>query len=151
MDPARPLVLTRDQHALLGELVEIMGLVESLVIESAERADPIAAKKITTETAKQQAKLWAKALTGRIPDPRIAAQISIAAKEYEEVAEDRNAFVHALFEGVYARGYVQPGYQATTARRSKTGTTRSTSELQAIRDRAGALSCLIDQVARAIP
>ena len=56
----------------------------------------------------------------------------------------RYDFVHALFEGDYAEAdYVEPGYQATSAIRSKTGSIRPVSDLKTIRDRAAALSCSV--------
>lgn len=47
MKPARPLVLTKEEHALLGELVEIMGLTEHMLIESVARFDAASAVKIS--------------------------------------------------------------------------------------------------------
>jgi hypothetical protein len=47
-------------------------------------------------------------------------------------------------------GYFEPGIQTTSARRSKTGKSRSTGDLQGIRDRAAKLSRLIDQIAKAV-
>jgi hypothetical protein len=137
MKPARPLVLTKEEHALLGELVEIMGLTEHMLIESAARFDPAASQKIRQLTAKPQAALWAKVIRRRVKDPKIAALIPDAKKELEAVAEERNDFIHALFTGNYAApGYVAPGYQTTSATRSKTGKKRPTSDLRAIRDRS---------------
>jgi hypothetical protein len=152
IEPAEPLVLTRDQHATLGELVEIMGLLEHLLIRSVERVDPLAAKEMRKSLGGEKARcLWSKAISGRVSDARIATLIPVAEKELEEVAQDRNDFVHALFEGDYAKGYFQPGYQATSAIRSKTGVKRSTDDLQNIRDRAAKLSCLIAQIENAVP
>jgi len=151
MKPARPLALTKDEHALLGELVEIMGLTEHMLIESVARVDAVAAGKIRKETATPQAALWAKAITGHAKNPKIAALIPVAQKELELVANERNDFIHALFTGDYAApGYMAPGYQTTSATRSKTGKSRPVSDLHAIRDRAAKLSCLIAQIASAI-
>jgi len=144
------LVLTRDQHATLGELVEIMGLIENMLIKSAKRVDPVAAQNITKEPAGRQGKLWADAVAGRVSDPQVAAQIPSVETQLGKLAEDRNDFIHALFIGDYVQGYVEPGYQTTSARRSKTGNIRSTGDLQNIRDRAATLSCLIDHVAGAV-
>ena len=144
MDPARPLVLTTEEHALLGELVEIMGLTESILAETAERFDLAAAARLRKTTAKPQAALWAEVVRNQTHDSNLIAQISAAEKEIEDVAEDRNDFVHALFEGDYAEAdYVEPGYQATSAIRSKTGSIRPVSDLKTIRDRAAALSCSV--------
>jgi hypothetical protein len=128
-----------------------MGLIESMLINSAERVDPIASEKIRNEPAGHQGPLWAQTIRGRVSDAQIAALIPHAEKELKEVAKDRNSFVHALFVGDYVeRGYVKPGYQTTSARRSRTGESRSTSDLQSIRDRAAKLSCLIDKIANAV-
>jgi hypothetical protein len=151
MDPARPLVLTREEHALLGELVEIMGLTEAILAETADRFDAAAAAKIRGLTAKPQAEVWARAVRSKARDPQILGQIDAAEKEIGEVAEERNDFIHALFEGDYVEaGYVEPGYQTTSATRSKTGRKRPVSDLAAIRHRAAALSCLVKQIADAI-
>src|ERR1019366_7889193 len=66
IEPARPLVLTTEQHALLGELVEIMGQVESMLIESVKHVDPGATGKLSKLTAGPQAKAWAKTIRGRV-------------------------------------------------------------------------------------
>jgi hypothetical protein len=150
MEPARPLVLTKEEHALLGELVEIMGLTEQMLIESAARFDAMAAGKIRQATATPQAALWAKAITGHAKDPKIAALIPVAQKELVAVADERNDFIHAIYTNDYVDDYVEPGYQTTSVTRSKTGTSRPTSDLQAIRDRAAKLSCQIAQIASAI-
>jgi hypothetical protein len=145
------LVLTRDQHATLGELVEIMGLIESLMIKSAALVDSGASKKIAGAMGGKQGQLWAQAVNGRVIDHQMASLVPSAEKEMEEVAEDRNGFIHALFENDYVeRGYVEPGYQTTSAWRSKTGARRPTSDLQAIRDRAANLCCLVEQIAAAV-
>lgn len=146
--PARPLVLTTEQHALLGEVVEIMGLIESMLIESAERVDPAAAAKLSRLTAGPQAELWAKAISGRVIDPSASAMIPGVQAELAQLAEDRNDFIHALYKGDYVAGYVQPGYQTTSAMRSKTGNSRPTSDLDSIRGRAATLSSLVDQIAK---
>jgi hypothetical protein len=92
-----------------------------------------------------------KAIIGRVKDAQIAALLPDAEREIREVAEDRNDFVLALFEGDYVdAGYFEPGIQTTSARRSKTGKSRSTDDLQGIRNRAAKLSCLIDQIAKAV-
>jgi hypothetical protein len=150
IQPAQPLVLTRDHHATLGELVEIMGLIENMLIQSAERVNPVAAQNIAKETAGRQGKLWADAVTGRVGDPQVAALLPSVEQQIGKLAEDRNDFIHALYMGDYAQGYMQPGYQTTSARRSKTGNIRSTCDLQSIRDRAATLSCLINRVAGAV-
>jgi len=90
-------------------------------------------------------------LIGLVNNPQLAALLPAAEQEIREVAEDRNDFVHAVFEGDYVEaGYFEPGIQTTSARRSKTGKSRSTGDLQGIRDRAAKLSRLIDQIAKAV-
>lgn len=149
--PARPLVLTAEQHVLLGELVEIMGQVEDMMIESAAPVDPAAAAKLKTlPGGSPQAELWAATLSGHVSDQALAAQIMAVGAELMQFANDRNDFIHALYSGDYCVGYVQPGYQATSATRSRTGSRRSTAELEAIRDRAATLSWSVDRVIKAI-
>jgi hypothetical protein len=150
IEPAQSLVLTKDQHAILGELVEIMGSIESMLIESAALVDLAAAQQIRNKTAGNQGRIWIKAIAGRVNDKQVAALLPGAEQEIREVAEDCNDFVHALFEGDYAKGYMQPGYQTTSAKRSKTGKSRSTSDLQSIRNRAATLSVMVDRIVKAV-
>jgi hypothetical protein len=149
IEPARPLVLTTEQHALLGELVEIMGLIETMLIESAKHVDPGAAGKLSKLTAGPQAEAWAKTIRDRVSDPAISALIPVARADLVHLAEDRNDFIHALYKGNYVEGYVK-GYQTTSAIRSKTGNSRPTAELQSIRDRAATLSVRVDHIVQAI-
>ena len=53
--------------------------------------------------------------------------------------------LYALFTGTFAvvLGHMAPGYQTTTVAGISTGATRSTSEIQELRDRAAMLSCLV--------
>jgi hypothetical protein len=133
------------EHVLLGELVEMMGLTEAILVETADRFDPEAAAKIRKSTMQpHKAALWAKVAKGQTNDPKILAQIDAAKTEIEEVAKERNDFIHALFEGDYAApGYMEPGYQENSAIRIKTGRRRAVSDSPAIRDRAAALSCQV--------
>lgn len=148
MNSARPLVLTKDQHALLGELVEIIGLNEHMLAQSAARFDPAAAASIRKAPGGLQGDIWAGAIKSRLREPELAARVAAAKQEIEDVAEERNDFIHALFEGDYVEaGYVEPGYQTTSAIRSKTGKARPVSDLITIRDRAAKLSCQIAQIA----
>jgi DNA-binding transcriptional LysR family regulator len=148
--PARDLVLTKEQHILLGELVEIMGQIDHMQADSAERFDPSVAKRIRGLTSGQTAAPWARLLKAQAKDQATVNLISSAENEINAVAEERNAFIHALYTNDWADGYAEPGYQTTSATRSKTGTTRSTSQLESIRDRAAKLSCLIGQIASTI-
>lgn len=149
--PARPLVLTAEQHVLLGELVEIVGQIEDMMIESVAPVDPAAAEELKTiPGGAPQAKRWADILSWRVSDQALASQIMAIGGELSQFADDRNDFIHALYSGDYCVGYVQPGYQATSATRHRTGNNRSTAELEAIRDRAATLSWSIDRVIKAI-
>jgi len=150
INPARSLVLTHEEHALLGELVEIMGLIENILIESVEPFDPAASIRLSGMPAGPQARLWMESINGRVTDPTVSALIPAARLELEQVAEDRNAFIHALYENDYVDGYVEPGYQTTSATRSKTGTSRPTADLQRIRDRAATLSVMVDAIGKAV-
>jgi hypothetical protein len=59
MDPAQPLVHTKEEHALLGELIEIIGLIEHMMAESAARFDGAASQKILKQaTGKSQATIF---------------------------------------------------------------------------------------------
>lgn len=149
--PARPLVLTAEQHVLLGELVEIVGQIEDMMIESVAPVDPAAAEKLKALSGLgPQAEQWANALSWRVSDQALASQIMDLGGELMQFAGDRNDFIHALYSGDYCVAYVQPGYQATSATRHRTGNNRSTAELEAIRDRAATLSWCVDRVIKAI-
>jgi hypothetical protein len=103
INPAQSLVLTHEEHALLGDLVEIMGLIEGMLIESVARVDPITSARLRKLPAGPQAKLWADALIGRVSDSTISSLIPSALLELRHIAEDRNDFVHALYEGDYVQ------------------------------------------------
>ncbi|ODM76725.1 hypothetical protein [Bradyrhizobium elkanii] len=150
IDPARHLVLTPGQHALLGELVEIVNQIENMMIESLATLDPAASTELKgLPGLGPQAKRWAKALSWRVAGQALAAQILSVRSELTQFAEDRNDFIHALYSGVYSIGYVQ-GYRATSATRHRTGNNRSTAELEAIRNRAATLSWSVDAIIEAV-
>lgn len=151
MEPATPLVLTTEQHAMIGELVEIMGQVDDIMIQTVGRllnVDRAAAGKIMGSTrVEDNSAIWAHAIRNRISDTAIAELIAVAQKEIRDIAELRNDFIHALFTGDYAApGYFEPGIQTTSATRIKSGKTRSTSEIEAARNRAATLSCLVSHI-----
>jgi hypothetical protein len=99
IEPARPLVLTRDQHALLGELVEIVGQIEGMLIQSAEKIDAVASAKLKGLTATPQAKLWAEMVGAPVSNSELSTLILAARDELIRLAEDRNDFIHALYKG----------------------------------------------------
>ncbi len=87
------------------------------------------------------------AATARGAGEKVGPLTIDVAKEIEDFAKERNDFVHALFTGNYvSAGYASPGFQTTSARRSKTGRLRPTTDLPVIRDRAARLSCLVAHV-----
>src|ERR1700683_5485037 len=119
MDPATPLVLTREQHALIGELVEIIGLTEYILARTAERFDRASAVNIRKSTGGEGGNIWAKAIKNKVADAALVNLISKVKKEIEDFAKERNDFVHSLFTGNYASaGYASPGWQTTSAKRS---------------------------------
>ncbi|PDT72632.1 hypothetical protein CO675_34310 [Bradyrhizobium sp. C9] len=144
-------MLTADEHVLLGELVEIINQIEDMMIDSLAPIDPAASMEVKSLPGLgPQAKRWADALSWRVGGQALASQILSVGGELVQFAEDRNDFIHALYSGVYCVGYVQPGYQATTATRHRTGNERSTAELEAIRNRAATLSWSVDGIIKAI-
>ncbi|MET4037963.1 MULTISPECIES: hypothetical protein [unclassified Bradyrhizobium] len=151
IDPARPLVLTAEEHVLLGELAEIMGQIEHMMIESLAHVDLAASADLKALPGLgPQASRWADALSWRVTDQALAAHIKSVGAELLQFAEDRNDFIHATYTGDYCVGYAQPGYQATSATRHRTGRSRSTDELEAIRNRAATLSWSVDRVIEAV-
>ena len=137
MEPAYPLVLTDQGHALVGEMVEILGLTDHVMIETVARLDQSAVDKMKRSTNVPYAvaiwayavKGWAYAIGGRTNSPDVSKLVDIAVRERKEIAEILNDFIHSLF----TRDFVA-------------GKTRTTSELQALRDRAATLSCLIEHI-----
>src|SRR4051794_34541552 len=109
IDPARPLVLTAEEHVLLGELAEIMGQIEHMMIESLAPVDPaVSADLKALPGLGPQASRWADALSWRATDQTLAAHIRSVGAELMQFAEDRNDFIHAAYSGNYCVGYVQP-------------------------------------------
>jgi hypothetical protein len=63
------------------------------------------------------------------------------------VSDSRNDFIHAWFAPDYVEaGYVEPGYQTTSATRIKSGLVRPVGDLTEARDRAAGLSCLMAHI-----
>jgi hypothetical protein len=127
MEPAYPLVLTDQGHALVGEMVEIIELADHTMIETVGRLDEPAADRMKRSTdVKYSIATWSYAVKGCNKSPDVAKLVDLAVRERKEIAENRNDFVHSLSTGGYAA--------------------RSISELEALRDRAASLSCLIAHI-----
>jgi hypothetical protein len=63
------------------------------------------------------------------------------------VSDSRNDFIHAWFAPDYVEaGYVEPGYQTTSATRIKSGLVRPVGDLTEARERAAGLSCLMAHI-----
>jgi hypothetical protein len=144
MKPATPLVLTAKEHAMIGELVEIMGQVDHTMIQTVGRllnVDQAAAGKIMGSTkVSDNSKIWALVIRNRISDAAIDELVTIAQKELSATADLRNDFIHALFTGDYVEaGALEPGTQTTSATRIKSGAKRSTKEIETARNRAATL------------
>jgi hypothetical protein len=151
VEPASPLVLTKEQHAFIGELIEILGQVDEIMIQTVGRllrVDREVANKIMGSTnSAVNAAIWDRVIRNRTSEAETLALVSIAMPELTAVAGSRNDFIHAQFTGTYAApGYMQPGYQATSAIRLKSGRTTPTSKLQDLRDQAATLSCLVAHI-----
>ena len=147
MEPASPLLLAAGKHRLLGEVAEILGWTDHTMIETAERLDSSAADRMRRSTTVPAAvAYWSYAIKNRQNIPsELGRLVDLAAKERNRIAIDRDDFIHALFTGKFAAvlGHMAPGYQTTTVAGISTGATRSTSEIQELRDRAAMLSCLV--------
>jgi hypothetical protein len=149
MEPASPVLLAAGKHRLLGEMAEILGWTDHTMIETAERLDSSAADRIRRSTTVPTAvAYWSYAIRNRQNIPSdLARLVDLAAKERNKIAIDRDDFIHALFTEDFAvPGHMAPGYQTTTAAGISTGATRSTSEIQELRDRAATLSCLVAHI-----
>jgi hypothetical protein len=150
MEPASPLLLAAGKHRLLGELAEILGWTDHTMIETAERLDSSAADRMRRSTTVPTAvAYWSYAIKNRQNIPsELGRLVDLAAKERNRIAIDRDDFIHALFTGKFAAvlGHMAPGYQTTKVAGISTGATRSTSEIQELRDRAAMLSCLVAHI-----
>src|SRR6266480_3480109 len=104
MEPAIPLVLTQEEHALIGEMVEIIGQRDEIMIGTIMRLDQASASKMMTETnAAKFADIWANTIKNRISDPALLQLVDVARDEMKDVADIRNDFIHACLEGDYVK------------------------------------------------
>jgi hypothetical protein len=127
MEPPYPLVLSDLGHTLIGETVEIIELADHIMIETVARLDQPAADRMKRSTdVKYSIAMWSYAVKGCNKSPDVAKLVDLAVRERKEIAENRNDFVHSLSTGHYVA--------------------RSISELEALRDRAATLSCLIAHI-----
>ena len=157
MEPAYPILLNKDQLALLGELTVILGQVEEIMVRTVAMIltiDRGAANRImgSSKTADNMG-IWYEIVRSRGPRKQEAANFAKHATiEAQKVAQGRNDFIHAWFEhsgGYVEPGYVEPGYVEEgelTARRIRAEKTRPVSELEAVRDWAIRLSNLVAHV-----
>lgn len=152
MEPAYPLQLTKDQHVLIGEIVEILGQCDHIMIQTIIPLDQQAANEMKQSlNVKNLVSPWTNTIRSRTCSRDVLKLIDFTVRERKEIADARNDFIHALITGDYvAPGYVQPGYQATSAIRFKTGKARPTSQLQDLRDRAAMLSCAVAHIGHCI-
>lgn len=150
MEPAYPIVLTSQEHALLGELVEIMGQTDNILVGTVARLLNInrpAANKIMGSTRiADNVAIWANVIRDRCHVPDVSMLVEIAEERIKELVEYRNDFIHALFTNDYVDDYVEPGYQTTTATRIRSGKSRPVSDLQGARDLAATVSCLVAHI-----
>jgi hypothetical protein len=150
MEPAYPIVLTSEQHALLGEIVEIMGQTDNILLGTVARllnVDKSAAREIMGSTRiENNVSIWGRVVRDRFSSPEVSSLVLVAATQISDLARRRNDFIHALYTNDYADGYVQPGYQTTTATRIRSGRSRPTSDLQSTRELAATVSCLVAHV-----
>jgi len=150
MEPAYPLVLTSEEHALLGELVEIMGQIDDILLGTVTRLlnidRPAAAKIMGSSRVADSVEIWLHAI-------EIASMIlksrngSTLQKPLivTDLMKARNDFIHALFVPDYVEaGYFEPGVQTVTATRTRSDSKRPVSDLQSARDLA--VSCLVAHI-----
>jgi hypothetical protein len=152
MEPAYPLALTKDQHVLIGEIVEILGITDQIMMETVKPLNQQAVDGMKGESnAEKFVSPWAETVRGRTSEPDLFKLIDFAVKERVDIAETRHDFIHAQFVGnIFSPGYVNPGYQETSAIRFKTGKRRSTNELPDLRERAAMLSCVVAHIGHCI-
>jgi len=148
MEPAIPLVLTQQEHALIGEMVEIVGQRDEIMIGTVTRLDQTAATKMKSETnVVKFADIWANTIKNRISDTALLKLVDVARDKMKDVADIRNDFIHACFEEDYVEaGYVEPGYQTTSAKRIRTGLKKPVSEIRDARHQAAKASCLVAHI-----
>jgi hypothetical protein len=150
MEPAYPIVLTSQEHALLGEIVEIMGQSDNILLGTVARLLNISqstARDIMGSTRiDNNVSIWARVIRDRFDSPEISSFVEIATTKINDLSSLRNDFIHALYTNDYIDNYVEPGYQMTTATRIRSGKSRSTNEIQTARDLAAMVSCLVAHI-----
>jgi len=147
MEPALAPQLTKDQHVLLGELVEILGMTDGMMITTVHHFNPQAAAAMRGAFIPTFIRTWARAVRGSTVDADLLKLVVFVEKKMKEIADARNDFIHGLFVGDYvSAGYVNPGYQTTSAVAFRSGERRQTNELPDLRERAALVSCVVAHI-----
>jgi hypothetical protein len=148
LEPAYPLALTTSQHALIGETVEILGMTDHIMMETVKPLDQHAVSRMRGGNVPTVISIWAKAVRGATAETDLLKLVDFTERERKEIADARNDFIHGLFIGNYvSAGYVSPGYQTTSVVPFRSGKgPRQTSELEALRERAALVSCVVAHI-----
>lgn len=158
MKPAYEIHLSEGELADLGTLAVIMGQVEesfSNVVQQLLAVDRATASIMMKASG---AELWAAVIRSRRTDEELLLLVEGCLAERNAVAQDRNDFIHGVFDLRQFGGSVSIGLgsgQVTrlggvlmkTARRVSKDVERPVSELPGVVERAAQLSCLVAHVA----
>ncbi|MFC3324290.1 hypothetical protein [Mesorhizobium cantuariense] len=164
MEPAFKLLLSDDQHAVLGELTAILGQVDEILIRTVAKLLNVqrgTANRIMGSTkVSDNAGIWAEVIRAKTTDEDTLWLVTHTLAEIQIVSAARNDFIHAWFQivqrggawadGVWKAGVWRDGVwgdkAVLEARRVKSDKPRPVSDLQAVRDQSARLSCLVAHI-----
>ena len=178
MDPAYQIVLSDAQLAILGEITVILGQVDEEMIRTVSgliNADRATTQVVMSSTRMEtNSDIWSRLIGQRTKDLDILWAVAHAVTEFNPVQGGRNDFIHADFavelpvtlpggaatlsiersHETYRRPNgerVVMGFQGpVVAKRIRSGKKTPIAELQALRDRAARLSCLVAHIGWAV-
>lgn len=170
MDPAYQIPLTDEALIMLGEITVILGQVDEEMVRTVSGligTDRETANAVMGSTKMENnTGIWAKLIAQRTADLDILWLVEVAMKEFPVVARLRNDLIHADYGVAFNSGglsfttrnmgdtyrdadgkRVLMGFQAPAfAKRIRNGKRTPASEIPALRERVGRLSCLIAQI-----
>lgn len=175
--PAYQIPLNQKEFAQLGELLAILSQADDIMVGIAAfllKVDRAAANVIMgSSKVGDNVQIWAETIRNRTIDEDILWMVEIVIKEMPGLSESRNDFIHAVFshpmqildDGSAVFGGPEDGSPAAVmtptgpvmvtrrpplARRVRNIKTRAVSDLPAIIDRAGRLSCILAHIGHLI-
>lgn len=159
MNPAYDVPLDSTQYALLGELTVALGQVDEIMIRTVTRllnVDREAANLIMgSSKVADNSGIWKEVIRNRTQDLDILWLVTHATAEIAGVSKDRNDFIHLWFEkiqqdawgGAWGKSWGGSWSKAVpSVRRVRKAAFRPVADLQAVKDRAARLSCVVAHI-----